>query len=77
MAFETYVILRSPRSGRLEGRTQSRFMPRLGSGKSWHTPISRDPRTPRGQASPIGSIIAVAIASSGTLPPHITSWKAG
>jgi len=30
-----------------------------------------------GQASPIGSIIAVAIASSGGLPPQITSWKAG
>jgi hypothetical protein len=26
-----------------------------------------------GQASPIGSIIAVAIASSGGLPPQITS----
>ncbi len=29
------------------------------------------------QASPIGSIIAVAIASSGGLPPQMTSWNAG
>ena len=29
------------------------------------------------QASPCGSIIAAAIASSAPLPPHTTSWKAG